>query len=60
MIGALKLGVVAGVAYTMGGRAGTAIATAVKPDLSVEGLTGAAWAGRIATFFVGVAIVSRI
>lgn len=59
-MGALKLGLAAGLAYTLGGKAGTTALRYVKPDASADAVVGAAWGGRIATFFLGVAVLGRI
>lgn len=61
MIGAsLKLGVAAGVGYAFGGALGMAALRAVKSDASADAVTGAAWGGRIATFFVAAALLNRM
>jgi hypothetical protein len=59
-MGALKLGLSAGLAYTFGGDLGVRAVRVIKPDLTAEGTTGAAWAGRIASFVLLTAILSRI
>lgn len=57
MIGSsLKLGIAAGVGYTIGGRLGVAAIRAVAPEAAPDTLVGAQWAGRIVTF-LGVAWV---
>jgi hypothetical protein len=55
----LKLGVAAGVGYALGGKLGAAALMAVKKDASADAVTGAVWGGRIATFFVAAAILTR-
>lgn len=61
MIGsALKLGVAAGLGYTFGGSLGSKALVLVKSDASPEAVTGAAWAGRIATFLVLGYVLNRV
>lgn len=58
--GALKLGLAAGVGYTVGGSIGAAALTAIKPDASPNAQIGAAWGGRIATFLILSYVLGRV
>lgn len=57
--GALKLGLAAGVGYVVGGSVGIGTLELVSKQPSAEARTGAAWAGRIATTLILVALLSR-
>lgn len=57
--GPIKLGIAAGVGYTIGGKLGMGALKMVKADADADTVTGAAWAGRIATFLVAAYALSR-
>lgn len=60
MMGALKLGVGAGVGYTVGGSIGAKVMRTIKSDASPDAITGAAWAGRITTTLVVWYLLARV
>lgn len=55
--GALKLGLAAGVGYTIGGGLGRSAILWGGRQVSPEAITGATWAGRIAGFLILAAIL---
>lgn len=56
----LKLGIGAGVGYTVGGMIGAKAMRAIKADASPDAITGAAWAGRITTTLVVWYLLGRV
>ncbi len=58
--GPIKLGVAAGVGYTLGGKLGMGALKMVKADADPDTVTGAAWAGRITLFLVSAYVLSRV
>jgi hypothetical protein len=56
----LKLGLAAGFGYTIGGSIGVKALEMVKSDASKDAITGAAWAGRIATTLILIAVLNRV
>lgn len=58
-MGAIKLGIGAGVGYTLGGQLGAKVMRAIKADASPDAITGAAWAGRITTTLIAWYVLAR-
>jgi hypothetical protein len=56
----IRLAIAVGVGYVVGGRLGVAGLKAIRPDNSEDVVTGAAWAGRVATFAITAAILGRV
>lgn len=58
--GPIKLGIAAGVGYTIGGKLGMGALKMVSPQAEADAVTGAAWGGRIVVFLLTAYALSRV
>lgn len=58
--GAIKLGIAAGVGYTLGGKIGERALSLVTETADISTHTGAVWGGRIATTLALMWLLGRV
>lgn len=57
---ALKLGAATGIGYAFGGMLGMGALKMFKPEAEPDTVTAAAWAGRVAVFFIAAAVINKV